>query len=154
MVTWRWKSVKQGDRDEGWNKGKQGWMAGCWRCDRNRMDLGWGRYSGKQVEQNRLGQRSTGDPVSNTIPEPLVTTVRGWLLLHSEGISEFFQLQPRTPMAFFGLQLPPSSRNASEFFLLQAPSSNPQHYHTLLPSQHLTQYFLQRLLQDLHLLQR
>ena len=78
--------------------------------------------------------------------------VRGWPLFHSEGISEFFQLWPQTPSAFFGLWPPPSSRNASEFFLLWAPY--PQHYHMLLPPQHLTQHLLQRLLWDLHLLQR
>ena len=72
----------------------------------------------------------------------------------SEGISEFFQLQPQTSLAFFRLQLPSGPRNTSEFFLFQAPSSNLQHYHALLPPQPLTQYLLQRPLWDLHLLWR
>ena len=75
--------------------------------------------------------------------------VRGWPVFCSENISEFFQLQPQTPSAFFGLQQPPSSRDTSEYFLFQAPSSSPQHYCTLPPLQPLVQHSLQRLLQDL-----
>ena len=72
MVTWEWKSVKQGDRDEEWNKGgsrdeqrtvgdgmeiEQRWIRGEeWRCSR------------EGAEQNRVCQRSTGDPVSNRVP--------------------------------------------------------------------------------------
>ena len=65
MVTWRQKSVKQGDRDERWNKEKQGWTEGCWSCDGNRMDLEQGSKGG-WVEWDRLCQRSISDPVSNT----------------------------------------------------------------------------------------
>ena len=46
-------------------RGKQGQTEGCWRCDGNRTDLRWERYSGEQVEQNGLCQRSISDPVSN-----------------------------------------------------------------------------------------
>ena len=64
-----------------------------------------------------------------------VPTVRGWPVFHSENISEFFQLQPWTPSAFFRLQLPLSSRDASEYFLFQVPSSSPKHYCRLPPLQ-------------------
>ena len=43
--------------------------------------------------------------------------VRGRPVFHSENILEFFQLQPWTPLAFFGLQLPLSSGDTSEYFL-------------------------------------
>ena len=42
-----------------------------------------------------------------------------------QSVSEFFQLWPWTPLAFFRLSLPPSSRNTLEYFLLWAPSSRP-----------------------------
>ena len=58
--------------------------------------------------------------------------VRGQPVFHSENILEFFQLQPWTPLVFFGLQLPLSSRDALEYFHFRAPSSSPQHYHALL----------------------
>ena len=61
--------------------------------------------------------------------------VRGCPLFCSKAISEFFQLRPQTPLAPFGLQPPSSSRNALEFSLLPVPSSNPHHYHVLLPPQ-------------------
>ena len=80
--------------------------------------------------------------------------VRGQPHFYSETISEFFQLWPWIPLAFFGLRPPPNPRNALEFFLLWASSSNPQRHHVLLPPQHLTQYLLWRPLQDLHLLWR
>ena len=80
--------------------------------------------------------------------------VRGWPVFHSKAVSEFCQLRPQTPSAFFRLQPPPSSRDTSQHFLFQAPSSSPQCYHTLLPLWPLTQHLLQRLLQDLYLLQR
>ena len=75
-------------------------------------------------------------------------------VFHSENISEFFKLWPQTPSAFLRLQLPPSSRDTSEYFLFRAPSSSPQHYPTLLPLWPLTQHPLWRLLWDLHLLWR
>ena len=67
-------------------------------------------------------------------------SVRGWPPFHSKSVLKFFQLQPQTPLAFFGLQPPPSSRDALEYFLFWAPSSSPQHYCGLLPPQHLTWY--------------
>ena len=39
---------------------------GCWRCDRNRMDLRWGRCSREGAGWNRLCWRSIGDLVSNS----------------------------------------------------------------------------------------
>ena len=56
------------------------------------------------------------------------SNIRGWPLFHSESILEFFQLWPQTLLAFFGLWLPPSSRDTSQYFLFWAPSSSPQHY--------------------------
>ena len=64
--------------------------------------------------------------------------VRGQPVFHSEAVSEFCQLQPRTPSAFLRLRAPPSSGDASKDFLFQAPSSSPQHYRVLLPFQPLT----------------
>ena len=42
-------------------QGEQGQTEGCWRCDGNRMDLGWERYSGEEVAWERLCWRSIGD---------------------------------------------------------------------------------------------
>ena len=64
-------------------------------------------------------------------------SVRGQPVFRSENISEFFQLQPQTPLAFFGLRLPQSSRDTLEYLLFQSPSSSPQHYCTLPPLQPL-----------------
>ena len=58
----------------------------------------------------------------------MMQSVRGRPVFCSENILEFFQLSPRTPSAFFGLQPPLSSRDTSEYFSFQAPSSSPQHY--------------------------
>ena len=76
-------------------------------------------------------------------------SVRGWPVFRSKSILEFFQLQPRTPSAFFRLWLPPSFGDALEYFLFQAPSSNPQHYHAHLPPWPLAWYPIQRRLWDL-----
>ena len=92
-------------------------------------------------------------PVS-LISVPKLPCVRGWPLFCSEAILEFFQLWPQMLSTFFGPQLLPSSRNTLEFLLFWPPSSSPQHYHALTPPQYFTQYLLQRLFQDLHLLQR
>ena len=45
-----------------------------------------------------------------------VLFVRGGPVFCSKSISEFFQLWPQTPSAFFRLQLPPSSGDASEAY--------------------------------------
>ena len=62
-----------------------------------------------------------------------VLDVRGRPVFHSKNISEFFQLRPQTPSAFFGLRPPLSSRDTSEYFSFQAPSNSPQHYCALPP---------------------
>ena len=49
------------------------------------------------------------------LPLQSLQPVRGWHVFHSENILEFFQLQPQTPLVFFGLWPPPSSRDASEY---------------------------------------
>ena len=87
-------------------------------------------------------------------PHPLKLPVRGQPVFCSKNISEFIQLRPWTPSAFFGLQPPLSSGDTLEYFLFQVPSSSPQHYCMLLPLWPLIQHPLQRLLWDLCLLWR
>ena len=65
--------------------------------------------------------------------DQVIVCVRGQPVFCSKAALEFCQLRPQTPLAFFGLRLPPSSGDASKYFLLQAPSSSPQCYRTLLP---------------------
>ena len=71
MVTWEWKSVKQGGTKSE-TRGKQGQMEDCQRWDRNRMEVNW---RGKmEVEQRRGGAeqscwRSISDLVSNSRAE-------------------------------------------------------------------------------------
>ena len=91
------------------------------------------------------------DPQSavGSLCTPFGLPVRGQPLFCSKAVLEFCQLQPWAPSAFFGLQPPPSSRDALKYFLFQAPSSSPQHNRMLLPLQPLIQHPLQRPLQDL-----
>ena len=66
-----------------------------------------------------------------------MVSVRGWPIFHSKSILELEKLWPQTHSAFFKLRPPPSSGDASEYFLFQAPSSSPQLYRVLLPLQPL-----------------
>ena len=63
----------------------------------------------------------------------MLVCVRGRPVFCSENISEFFQLRPWTPSAFFGLRPPLSSGDTSEYFSFRAPSNSPQHYCMLPP---------------------
>ena len=81
-------------------------------------------------------------------------SVRGQPVSRSKDISESFQLWPQTPLAFFGLQLPPSSGDTSEYFLFQPPSSSPQRSCTLLPLWPLDRHPFWWPLRNLCLLQR
>ena len=87
--------------------------------------------AGIHVNQQDFYQRNSQAHSTTTV---CMNTVRGRPVFHSKSISEFFQLWPWTPSAFFRLRLPPSSRDTSEYFLFQAPSSSPQHYRMLLLS--------------------
>ena len=40
-------------------------MEGCWKCDRNRMDLRQGKCSREEVAWDRLCWRSISDLISN-----------------------------------------------------------------------------------------
>ena len=112
-----------------------------WYCLYDTGSAGWGTTHRDKSVLTQAGVKLDPD-------------VRGRPVFCSQNISKSFQLQHRTPSAFFGLWPPPSSRDTSEYFLFQAPSSSPQRYCTLLPLWPLAQHPLQWLLQDLHLLQR
>ena len=62
MVTWGQISMKQGCRDEGWNKGNRDEWRGVRDVTEIEQTWGWRRHSREKVVQDGLCQRPIGDP--------------------------------------------------------------------------------------------